>query len=181
MKNKKYELATFGGGCFWCTDAIYSRLKGVIKTTAGYAGGDKENPTYDEVCSGATEHAEVIQVEYDADIISFTELLEVFFKTHDPSTPNRQGIDIGTQYRSIILYHNDEQKKKAEDIIAELERAKIWDNKIETEIKPFEIFYSAEKYHQEYFDNNSKQMYCQMTIMPKIEKFEKLFKEKLKK
>ena len=181
MNNTEYNIATFGGGCFWCTEAIFERVTGVVKVSSGYSGGDKENPSYDEVCSGATEHAEVIQVEYDSEVISYTELLEVFFKTHDPTTLNRQGVDSGTQYRSIIFYHNNEQKQIAKSIINELNDAGIWDMPIVTEVKAFDVFYSAEAYHQDYFANNSRQMYCQMTIVPKLEKFEKLFKDKLKK
>lgn len=182
MTNKNnYELATFGGGCFWCTEAIFDQVKGVVEATSGYAGGDKPNPTYDEVCSGSTGHAEVIQVKYNPDTISFIELLEIFFKTHDPTTPNRQGADRGTQYRSIVLNHNQEQKKQTHAIIEELNKAKIWDNPIVTEVVPLNKFYSAEKYHQEYFKNNKRQMYCQLVIVPKLEKFERIFSDKVKK
>jgi len=181
MTTTNYELATFGGGCFWCTETMFDRLKGVIEATSGYSGGEKENPTYNEVCTGATGHAEVIQVKYNPELITYAELLEVFFKTHDPTTLNRQGVDKGTQYRSIILYHNENQKQVAKDIIEELNNAKIWKSPIVTEIVPFEVFYSAEAYHQEYFINNPKNMYCQISVTPKVEKFEKLFKDKLKK
>lgn len=181
MTNNKNDLATFGGGCFWCTEAIFERVNGVVKVTSGYSGGEKENPTYDEVCSEVTEHAEVVQVEYDSNIISYASLLEIFFKTHNPTTVNRQGVDIGTQYRSIVLYHDNEQKEIVEKIINELNQAGIWDTKIVTEVKTFDKFYSAEINHQDYFARNSRQMYCQMTIVPKLEKFEKLFKQKLKK
>lgn len=177
---QKTALATFGGGCFWCTEAIFDRVDGVIKAVSGYSGGETQNPSYDQVCSGATGHAEVIQVTYNPDIISYLELLEIFFKTHDPTTLNQQGMDRGTQYRSIVLYHNNEQKEQAAEIINELNKAKIWRDPIVTEIVPYEAFYSAEAYHQEYFENNTKQMYCQMVIVPKIEKFEKLFSSKLK-
>jgi peptide-methionine (S)-S-oxide reductase len=181
MTQNNYELATFGGGCFWCTEAIFDKVNGVIKATSGYSGGENKNPTYDEVCSGATGHAEVIQVEFNPSVISYTELLEIFFKTHNPTTPNQQGADRGSQYRSVILYHNNTQKEKAASIIKELNTAKIWEEEIVTELTPYVIFYSAEAYHQEYFTNNSKQMYCQLVIVPKMEKFEALFKDKIKK
>ncbi|PKP09754.1 MAG: peptide-methionine (S)-S-oxide reductase [Bacteroidetes bacterium HGW-Bacteroidetes-4] len=177
----KTELATFGGGCFWCTEAIFERLEGVIAATSGYSGGVTKNPTYKEVCTGRTGHAEVIQVEYNPDLISYTDLLEVFFKTHDPTTKNRQGADVGNQYRSIILYHNAEQQATAQQVMDALNAEKIWNDLIVTELEPFEVFYSAEAYHQEYYENNAGQMYCQMVINPKIEKFEKLFRTKLKK
>lgn len=180
-QNMKTETATFGGGCFWCTEAMYSRLNGVISATSGYSGGQTKNPTYKEVCTGATGHAEVIQVVYNPDTISYTELLEIFFKTHNPTTLNRQGEDIGTQYRSVVLYHSDEQKQIALKLIDELNSAKIWEDSLVTQVVPFEVFYKAEDYHQDYFDNNTGQMYCKMVIVPKVEKFEKLFKDKLKK
>ncbi len=181
MTNNNYELATFGDGCFWCTEAIFDRIDGVIEATSGYSGGDLEDPTYEDICSGETGHAEVIQVKFNPEMVSFTELLEIFFKTHDPTTLNRQGADSGTQYRSVVFYHNKNQKEITEEIIKKLTESKIWDSPIVTEVTAFQKLYSAEKYHQEYFTNNSKQMYCQMTIVPKIEKFEKLFKDKLKK
>jgi len=180
-KNMKTETATFGGGCFWCTEAMYSRLNGVISATSGYSGGQTKNPTYKEVCTGTTGHAEVIQVVYQPDIITYTELLEIFFKTHNPTTLNRQGEDVGTQYRSVVLYHSEDQKKIAVKLIDDLNHAKIWDDPLVTQVVPFEVFYSAEAYHQDYFDNNTGQMYCKMVIVPKVEKFEKLFKDKLKK
>jgi len=180
-QNEKYDTATFGEGCFWCSEAIFERLNGVISATSGYSGGVTVKPTYQQVCTGETGHAEVVQVVYDPNIITYTELLEVFFKTHDPTTLNQQGDDRGTQYRSIILYHTPEQKNMAEDIIKSLNGEKIWHNPIVTKVEPFGIFYSAEAYHQEYFDNNPKQTYCQLVIMPKVEKFEKLFKARLKK
>ncbi|MFA6402717.1 MAG: peptide-methionine (S)-S-oxide reductase MsrA [Salinivirgaceae bacterium] len=180
-KNMKTEIATFGGGCFWCTEAMYSRLNGVISATSGYSAGHTANPTYKEVCTGTTGHAEVIQVVYNPEIITYTELLEIFFKTHNPTTLNRQGEDAGTQYRSVVLYHSDEQKNIALKIIDNLNGAKIWDDPLVTQLVPFEVFYSAEAYHQDYFDNNTGQMYCKMVIVPKVEKFEKLFKDKLKK
>ncbi len=177
----KNKFATFGGGCFWCTEAIFSRLSGVVLILPGYSGGEKENPTYNDVCTGATGHAEVIHIEYNPAEVNYSELLEVFFKTHDPTTINRQGLDQGSQYRSIILYHDSEQKKVAEEIIKELSEAGIWDNPIVTEVVPFEKFYKAEDYHKNYFENNKKQPYCEMTIIPKIEKFKQLFGDRLKK
>jgi peptide-methionine (S)-S-oxide reductase len=181
-KNKamKIELATFGGGCFWCTEAIFEQVNGVIEATSGYSGGVTKNPTYRDVCTGRTGHAEVIQVKYNPEIVTYVELLEIFFKTHDPTTKDRQGADRGNQYRSIILYHTELQKETAVALIKELNDANIWDNPIVSEVVPFEVFYSAEAYHQEYFENNSGQMYCQMVIVPKLEKFEKLFRDKLK-
>lgn len=181
MNTMKTDTATFGGGCFWCTEAIFRRLEGVQNVKPGYAGGVTKNPTYKEVCTDATGHAEVIQVVFQSDVISYTELLEIFFKTHDPTTLNRQGADRGTQYRSIIFYHHDEQRKLAQDIIQELNHAKIWDSPIVTEVEPLDVFYVAEDYHHDYFQNNGNQMYCRMVIVPKIEKLEQLFKSKLKK
>jgi peptide-methionine (S)-S-oxide reductase len=181
MTDKNYELATFGGGCFWCTEAMFDQLNGVITAQSGYSGGTKVNPTYEEVCSGTTGHAEVIQVKFDPNVISYLELLEVFFKTHDPTTKNQQGADKGTQYRSVILYHSTQQKNDAEKILMELKEAHIWENPIVTETVPFEKFYSAEAYHQEYFVNNPQNSYCQLVVTPKVAKFEKLFKDKLKK
>jgi peptide-methionine (S)-S-oxide reductase len=175
------QAATFGSGCFWCTEAIFERLNGVVKVESGYSGGKVENPTYEEVCTGTTGHAEVTQITYDPSIITFDELLEVFWKTHDPTTLNRQGNDVGTQYRSVIFYHNEEQKELAEKYKAELDESDVWDNHIVTEISPFINFYSAEKYHQDYYNNNPNQGYCTFVITPKVEKFEKIFKDKLKK
>jgi len=175
------QIATFGSGCFWCTEAIFERLNGVVKVESGYSGGKVENPTYEEVCTGTTGHAEVTQITYDPSIISFDELLEVFWKTHDPTTLNRQGNDVGTQYRSVIFYHNEKQKELAENYKAELDKSGVWDNPIVTEISPFTNFYSAEKYHQDYYNNNPNQGYCTFVITPKVEKFEKVFKDKLKK
>ncbi len=174
------EIATFGSGCFWCTEAIFERLNGVLEVESGYSGGSVPNPTYDAVCSGLTGHAECTQIKYDPSIISYTELLEVFFKTHDPTTLNRQGADVGTQYRSVIFYHNDKQKNEAETIKQELENAKIWDDPIVTEISKFKKFYKAEKYHQDYYNNNGNQPYCSFVITPKIEKFKKVFANKIK-
>lgn len=175
------QIATFGTGCFWCSEAIFERLNGVVKVESGYSGGKVENPTYEEVCSGTTGHAEVIQITYNPSVISFDELLEVFWKTHDPTTLNRQGNDVGTQYRSVIFYHNDEQKQLAEKYRTELDKSGAWENPVVTEISPFTNFYSAEKYHQDYYENNSNQGYCAFVIAPKVEKFEKVFKNKLKK
>ncbi len=174
------EKATFGNGCFWCTEAIFEKLKGVLSVVSGYSGGTVENPRYKDVCSGITGHAEVVQITYDPSVLTYLELLEVFFKTHDPTTLNRQGADVGTQYRSVIFYHNEVQKKTAEDIISELNREKIWNNPIVTEITEFLLFYPGEDYHQEYFKNNSNQGYCRMHIQPKVDKFSLIFKEKLK-
>lgn len=179
--NQLYQTATFGAGCFWCVEAIYSRLKGVVSVTPGYCGGNVQNPTYKEVCPGETGHAEAVQIVYDPNVISYAKLLEVFFKTHNPTTLNRQGEDIGTQYRSIIFYHDEVQKKVAQEVKEMLDKSGIWDDPIVTLIEPFKTFYIAEKYHQEYFENNPKQPYCQMVINPKVEKFEKLFKDYLKK
>lgn len=174
------ETATFGQGCFWCAEAIFESLKGVISVTSGYSGGRVPNPTYEQVCTGETGHAEVVQIVFDPKVITYEELLEVFWLTHDPTTPNRQGNDIGTQYRSIILYHNEEQKRIAEKAKAELEKVGAWEKPIVTEIVPFEAFYPAEEYHQNYFARNPDKAYCQAVIRPKMEKFRKVFKSKLK-
>lgn len=176
----KIEKATFGGGCFWCTEAIYNKVNGVISAISGYSGGSVKNPGYKEVCSGLTGHAEVVQISYNPNIISYLELLEIFFKTHDPTSLNRQGNDVGTQYRSVIFYHNDKQRDLAEDIIAELNEQGIWKDPIVTELNMISEFYPAEDYHQEYFKNNSNQGYCRMVIQPKVEKFTKVFEDKLK-
>jgi peptide-methionine (S)-S-oxide reductase len=177
--NMNKEIATFGTGCFWCTEAIFSQLKGVLKVTSGYSGGHTINPTYKEVCEGNTGHAECIQVEFDPTQITFDELLEVFWQTHDPTTLNRQGADIGTQYRSVIFYHNVAQENSAENYLKQLNESKIWDKPVVTEITRFDTFYQAEDYHKEYYNNNSNQGYCRITITPKIEKFRKIFKDKL--
>ncbi len=181
MNEASLEKATFGSGCFWCTEAIFERLNGVVKVESGYSGGNVENPTYEAVCSGSTGHAEVTQITYDPKVISFDELLEVFWKTHDPTTLNRQGNDVGTQYRSVIFYHNEEQKRLAEKYKEELNKSGAWDKPIVTEISLFTKFYSAERYHQDYYENNPNQGYCAFIIAPKVEKFEKVFKDKLKK
>jgi len=174
------ETATFGGGCFWCTEAIFKSLKGVETVESGYSGGKTKNPTYREVCTGETGHAEVIQITFDPKVISFRELLEVFWETHDPTTLNRQGADVGTQYRSAVFYHSQEQKETAEKYKAELNVEHVFNTPIVTEITAFDKFYKAENYHQDYFANNRAQGYCQFVIVPKIEKFRKIFKDKLK-
>jgi len=174
------ETATFGSGCFWCTEAVFQRLKGVQSVESGYAGGHVKNPTYRQVCGGDTGHAEVIQVQYDPAQVGYADLLEVFWKTHDPTTPNQQGNDFGPQYRSVIFYHNEEQKKLAEEYKAKLDKAGIWSDPIVTEIVPFTNFYKAEDYHQNYFNDNPNQPYCSFIIRPKVEKLEKVFRDKLK-
>ncbi len=175
--NMPLETITLGAGCFWCVEAVFDRLEGVESVTSGYSGGNISNPTYREVTSGRTGHAEVIQVRYNPEIIPFSRLLEVFFMTHDPTTLNRQGADVGTQYRSAIFYHTEEQKRTAQEVKNMLEKEKIWSDPIVTEITEYENFYRAEDYHQEYYLNNPNQGYCRMVIAPKIEKFEKLFKD----
>ncbi len=176
----KKEIATLGGGCFWCTEAIFQKLKGVEKVESGYAGGNTKNPTYNEVCTGKTGHAEVVQITYNPDIISFDELLEVFWAVHDPTTLNRQGADVGTQYRSVIFYHSPEQKVIAEKYKARLNEEKAFDKPVITEISPFTNFFKAEAYHQEYFKNNPTQGYCRIVVAPKVDKFKKVFHDKLK-
>ena len=178
--DKKTETITLGSGCFWCTEAVFQNLKGIVSSVSGYSGGSIPNPTYEDVCSGTTNYAEVIQVTYNPEIISLAEILEVFWRTHDPTTLNRQGNDIGTQYRSVIFYHNEKQKQIAEDLKEKLERAKIYDAPIVTEISPLKNFYKAEKYHQNYYEQNKDKPYCNFVITPKIEKFKKIFKDKLK-
>lgn len=174
------DTATFGGGCFWCIEAIFQQMNGVLSVASGYAGGRRENPTYEQVCSGATGHAEVVQVVYDPTLVSYKDLLEVFWSVHDPTTLNRQGADIGTQYRSVIFYHSDEQKALAENFKAKLDASKAFPDPIVTEISPIPVFYKAEKYHQNYFNENGNQPYCSVVIRPKIEKFKKVFGDKLK-
>jgi peptide-methionine (S)-S-oxide reductase len=180
IKMENLQKATFGSGCFWCTEAIFERLNGVVDVESGYSGGKVDNPTYEEVCSGTTGHAEVTQITYDSSVISYDELLEVFWKTHDPTTLNRQGNDVGTQYRSVIFYHNEEQKRLAEKYKGELNKSGAWEMPIVTEITAYKNFFSAEKYHQDYYENNPNQGYCSFVIAPKVEKFEKVFKDKLK-
>ena len=174
------EIATFGSGCFWCTEAVFQRIKGVDRVVSGYAGGHIVNPSYKQVCGGATGHAEAIQVEYDPAIISYEELLEIFWKTHDPTTVDRQGNDFGPQYRSAIFYHNDDQKRLAEEYKQKLDQAGIWDDPIVTEITPFTNFFPAEDHHQNYYNQNGNQSYCAYVIRPKVEKLQKVFREKLR-
>lgn len=175
------EVATLGGGCFWCLEAVYDELKGVENVVSGYAGGHVVNPSYNQVCSGSTGHAEVVQITFDPRVISYKDLLDVFFTIHDPTTLNRQGHDIGTQYRSIILYHTPEQRAVAEQTIAELNASKVWDQPIVTDVQPAAAFYPAEEYHQEYFQRNPWQPYCQAVIVPKVAKARKHFLARLKK
>ncbi|PLK46421.1 peptide-methionine (S)-S-oxide reductase [Emticicia sp. TH156] len=174
-------VATFGAGCFWCVEAVFQRLEGVIKVESGYMGGTTKNPTYKEVCTGTTGHVEVTRITYDPKKISYEELLEVFWKTHDPTTLNRQGNDIGTQYRSVVFYHDNTQKALAEKYKTELNAAGIFNAPIVTAIEPEKDFYIAEDYHQNYFNENGSQPYCQLVVRPKVEKFEKVFKDKLAK
>ncbi len=174
------EKATFGSGCFWCTEAVFQRLNGVTEVKSGYSGGSVENPTYEAVCSGTTGHAEVIQVEYDSEVISYEGLLEVFWNTHDPTTPNRQGNDVGTQYRSAIFFHDDNQKSLAESYKKKLTEEQIWSDPIVTEISPLTNFYPAEGYHDDYFNRNGSQPYCSFVVAPKVKKFKEVFASKLK-
>ncbi|MDW3192369.1 MAG: peptide-methionine (S)-S-oxide reductase MsrA [Cytophagales bacterium] len=173
-------VATFGNGCFWCTEAVFQKLKGVSKVKSGYSGGKIDNPTYREVCSGTSGHAEVLQITYDDEQITFDELLEVFWNTHDPTTLNRQGNDVGTQYRSVVFYHDDEQRKQTEAYKVQLDQSGTWKDPIVTEIAPFERFYEAENYHDDYFNQNGSQPYCQFVVRPKVDKFVKQFADKLK-
>ena len=177
---KNLEKATLGAGCFWCIEAIYQDLRGVEKVESGYTGGHIPHPTYREVCNGTTGHAEVAQITFDPEIISLADILYIFWRTHDPTTLNRQGADVGTQYRSAIFYHDEEQKAIAERSLAETEALGLWPNPIVTEIAPLDAFYVAEDYHQNYFKDNAFQPYCQMVIDPKVRKFRKEFQEKLK-
>lgn len=179
MATKNLQLSTFGGGCFWCTEAIFQELKGIEKVESGYTGGNAPgNPTYREVCSGLTGHAEVVQITFDSDIISFKEILIIFMTTHDPTTLNRQGADVGTQYRSVIYYHDDFQKEIAEQVIKEV--STYYENPIITEISPLSVFYKAEDYHQDYYRNNKEQGYCSFVITPKLSKLRKLYADRLK-
>ncbi len=175
------DTATFGTGCFWCTEAIFQQLEGVEKVTSGYSGGSVTNPTYEQVTSKTTGHAECLNIMYDPAKISFDELLEIFWQVHDPTTLNRQGADVGTQYRSVVFYHNEEQKAKTAKYKAALDKSGAFNNPIVTTLEPFTIFYPAEEEHQNYYRNNGEQGYCQFVIRPKVEKFEKVFKSKLKK
>jgi peptide-methionine (S)-S-oxide reductase len=174
------ELATFGSGCFWCTEAVFQRIKGVESVVSGYSGGNVENPTYYQVCEGTTGHAEVVQVTYDPKVVSFPELLEVFWKLHDPTTLNRQGNDVGTQYRSVVFYHTDEQKELAEHYKSKLDGSGAYAKPIVTEIAPFAEFYPAENYHQNYFRENGRMPYCRFVIVPKMDKLKEVFRDKLK-
>jgi peptide-methionine (S)-S-oxide reductase len=180
MQQATTQVATLGGGCFWCTEAVFSELKGVEKVESGYSGGTVPNPTYEQVCTGRTGHAEAIQITFNPGVISYKELLQIFFTVHDPTTLNRQGADVGTQYRSVIFYHDEEQRMVAEQVVKEIGGAKIWDAPIVTQIVPFEAFYEAEAYHQEYFKQNPRQSYCQVVVAPKVAKFRAHYREKLK-
>ena len=180
MMDEQVKVATLAGGCFWCLEAVFEQVRGVESVTSGYAGGHVSNPTYEQVCMGTTGHAEVTQVVFHPDLASYRELLEIFFSIHDPTTLNRQGPDIGTQYRSAIFFHDDGQKETAEELIAELTKAQIWDRSIVTEVVPLTDFYPAEDYHREYYRRNSRQPYCQAIISPKVAKFRKQHMDKLK-
>jgi len=180
-KKDTYEIAYLAGGCFWCLEAVYDELSGVADVVSGYSGGQIVNPSYEAVCTGETGHAETVQVTYDPKVVSYRQLLEVFFTIHDPTSLNRQGADVGTQYRSAIFYHNPEQKIVAEQLIHEMEAEQVWDKPIVTELTPFSAFYPAEAYHQEYFKHNPYQGYCMMVIAPKVAKFRKHYLEMLKK
>ena len=169
------EIATLGGGCFWCLEAVFDDLQGVLSVESGYAGGKNPNPTYKQVCSGTTNHAEVVRVRFDPAVLSYHDLLEIFFTIHDPTTLNRQGNDVGTQYRSVVFYHSPEQKETAEQVIRELTKTGIWDGAIVTQVVPATDFYVAEDYHQEYFQNNASQPYCQFVVAPKVQKFRSKF------
>ena len=173
------EVATLGGGCFWCLDAVYRDVRGVERVVSGYAGGSVPHPTYEQVCSGRTGHAEVVQITFDPRVVSFRELLEVFYTIHDPTTLNRQGADVGTQYRSIVLYQSPEQRETAEEVIAELTSARVWDAPIVTQIEPLQAFYPAEDYHQDYFARNPSQPYCQVVVAPKVAKFRQKYLARL--
>jgi peptide-methionine (S)-S-oxide reductase len=178
--SSRTEVATLGGGCFWCLEAVYQELRGVERIESGYSGGDVPNPTYRQVCSETTGHAEVVQVTFDPGEVSYKDILEVYFTIHDPTTLNRQGADVGTQYRSVIFYHDEDQKRTAEGVISDLEAEGIWNNPIVTEVAPLDEFYVAEDYHQDYFRNNGFQPYCQVIIAPKVAKFRKQHLERLK-
>jgi peptide-methionine (S)-S-oxide reductase len=180
MGDSTSETATLAGGCFWCLEAVYDQLRGVRSVVSGYAGGHVPNPTYRQVCAGDTGHAEVVQIEFDPNEVSYRDLLRVFFTIHDPTTLNRQGADVGTQYRSAIFYHSPEQKQAAEEVMAELRAQKVWERPVVTELAPLETFYPAEDYHQEYFERNGEQPYCQAVVAPKVAKFRKAFFDRLK-
>ena len=180
-KGKPLETAILGGGCFWCLEAVYDELMGVVSVESGYSGGKVAGPSYQEVCTGATGHAEVVRVSFDPQIISYREILQIFFTIHDPTSLNRQGADVGTQYRSVIIYRDEDQKEIAEQVIREIEAEKIWDKPLVTQLVPLEAFYIAEDYHQEYFKKNPYQGYCQMVVAPKVAKFRQKFAARLKK
>src|SRR5690606_34011523 len=171
---------TLGGGCFWCLEPVFTELEGVTAVEPGYSGGHVENPTYEAVCTGETGHAEVVQVTFDPDVISYRDILEVFFSIHDPTTLNRQGADVGTQYRSVIFYHDDRQRQTAEEMIRELEADGVWDDPIVTQVEPFTAFYPAEEYHREYYYRNPQQPFCRVVINPKLEKFRRAYRHRLK-
>ena len=181
INNNNYEIAHLAGGCFWCLEAVYDELKGVVDVVSGYSGGHLTSPSYEAVCTGQTGHAETVQVTFDPQVVSFKQLLEVFFTIHDPTSLNRQGADVGTQYRSAIFFHNPEQKAVAEQVMGELETEKVWNKPIVTELTPFAVFYPAEDYHQEYFKRNPYQGYCMAVIAPKVAKFRQHYLEMLKK
>jgi peptide-methionine (S)-S-oxide reductase len=174
------ETATLGGGCFWCVEAVFKDLRGVESAVSGYAGGSVPNPTYEQVCGGRTGHAEVVRVTFDPAVVSYREILEVFFTVHDPTTLNRQGGDVGPQYRSIVLYHTDEQRRVAGEVIAQMQRDGVWDDPIVTELAPAGEFYAAEEYHRDYFERNPNQPYCQVVVAPKVAKFRKRYMDRLK-
>jgi peptide-methionine (S)-S-oxide reductase len=176
----EYETATLGGGCFWCVEAVFDQVVGVTDVVSGYAGGHVESPTYEAVCSGTTGHAEVVRVTYDPGVITYREILEIFFTIHDPTTLNRQGNDVGTQYRSVVFYHSPEQRETAEAVIRELEAAEVWDDPIVTELAEATQFHPAEAYHQEYFASNPQQAYCQFVVAPKVAKFREKYRSRLK-
>ncbi len=180
MTDEHVEVATLAGGCFWCLEAVFEQVRGVESVTSGYAGGHVSNPTYEQVCMGITGHAEVTQIVFDPDEVSYRDLLEIFFSIHDPTTLNRQGPDIGTQYRSAIFFHDDGQKETAEALIVELNKAQIWERSIVTEVEALTVFYPAEDYHREYYRRNSRQPYCQAIISPKVAKFRQRHMDKLK-
>ncbi|UEG49359.1 peptide-methionine (S)-S-oxide reductase MsrA [Ferruginibacter lapsinanis] len=180
MPDNNISVATLGTGCFWCTEAVFQQLKGVNKVASGYSGGATQHPTYKEVCTGTTGHAECLHIEFDPSVISFEELLEVFWKTHDPTTLNRQGNDVGTQYRSVVFYHDAAQKEITEKYIQQLTDSKTFSSPIVTTLEPFTVFYPAEDYHKNYFNLNGDSSYCQFVVRPKVEKFQKMFKDKLK-
>ncbi len=178
--SQNQEIATLAGGCFWCLEAVYDDLRGVMSVESGYAGGSVKNPTYRQVCEGTTGHAEAVRITFDPQVVSYAELLRVFFTIHDPTTLNRQGADVGTQYRSAIFYHSEEQREVAEQVIAELGAAQVWDTPIVTEVSPLPDYYPAEDYHQEYFQRNPEQPYCRAVVAPKVSKFRKQYLEQLK-